>query len=129
MGVFWGLAFNSSKHIGFLMTMSRYVTVCTVIGMGPYVVGVIVPIVLALLLQSSKKGKKRGLPVDVGGQPGFAIRNSRFTSPFESSQAGISTLAELFEHSCKQHHDKKFLGTRRLLSSEVEVSEDGRSIW
>ncbi|KAK1371088.1 long chain acyl-CoA synthetase 9, chloroplastic [Heracleum sosnowskyi] len=96
--------------------------------MGPYLVGVIVPIVLALLLQSSKKGKKRGLPVDVGGQPGFAIQNSRFTSPLESSPAGISTLAELFEHSCKQHHDKKFLGTRRLISSEIEVSEDGRSL-
>lgn len=96
--------------------------------MGPYLVGVIVPIVLALLLQSSKKEKKRGLPADVGGQPGFAIRNCRFSSPLESSRADISTLAELFEDSCKQHHDKNFLGTRRLISSEIEVSEDGRSL-
>lgn len=98
--------------------------------MGPYLVGVIVPVILALLFKSSKKEKKRGLPVDVGGQPGFAIRNSCFSSPLplESSWAGISTLAELFEHSCKQHHDKNFLGTRRLISSEIEVSEDGRSL-
>lgn len=95
--------------------------------MGPYLVGVIVPFVLTLLLRTSKNGKKRGLPVDVGGEPGFAIRNYRFSSPMESAWEGITTLAELFEHSCKQHREKRFLGTRRLISSELEVSGDGRS--
>ncbi|KAF5740319.1 hypothetical protein HS088_TW11G00386 [Tripterygium wilfordii] len=36
-------------------------------------------------------------------------------------------LAELFEQSCKQHGNKFLLGTRKLISREVEVSADGRS--
>lgn len=95
--------------------------------MGPYLVGIIVPFVLTLLLRTSKNEKKRGLPVDVGGEPGFAIRNYRFSSPMESAWEDITTLAELFENSCKQHREKRFLGTRRLISTELEVSGDGRS--
>uniref|UniRef100_A0A5B7AVU7 Putative long-chain acyl-CoA synthetase 4 n=1 Tax=Davidia involucrata TaxID=16924 RepID=A0A5B7AVU7_DAVIN len=95
--------------------------------MSAYIVGVLVPLVFTLLLRNSKKGKKRGLPVDVGGEPGLAIRNYRFTSPVETAWEGISTLADLFEQSCKQHQDKRFLGTRRLISRETEISADGRS--
>ncbi|MBA0691929.1 hypothetical protein Goari_009530, partial [Gossypium aridum] len=40
---------------------------------------------------------------------------------------GLSTLAELFEQSCKQNSNKSLLGTRKRISSEVEVTEDGRS--
>ncbi|KAB2076579.1 hypothetical protein ERO13_A06G044700v2 [Gossypium hirsutum] len=92
-----------------------------------YIVGALVPIVFTLLLRSSKKVKKRGVPVDVGGEPGYTIRNSRFPSPVETSWEGISTLAELFEQACKQHADKPLLGTRKLILREVEVTEDGRS--
>ena len=35
-----------------------------------YVVGALVPLVITLLLQKSKNEKKRGLLVDVGGEPG-----------------------------------------------------------
>ncbi|MBA0868967.1 hypothetical protein Goshw_021262 [Gossypium schwendimanii] len=92
-----------------------------------YIVGALVPIVFTLLLRSSKKVKKRGVPVDVGGEPGYTIRNSRFPSPVETSWEGISTLAELFEQACKQHADKPLLGTRKMILREVEVTEDGRS--
>ncbi|KAH1057485.1 hypothetical protein J1N35_035550 [Gossypium stocksii] len=92
-----------------------------------YIVGALVPIVFTLLLRSSKKLKKRGVPVDVGGEPGYTIRNSRFPSPVETSWEGISTLAELFEQACKQHADKPLLGTRKLILRDVEVTEDGRS--
>ncbi|CAK9169034.1 unnamed protein product [Ilex paraguariensis] len=95
--------------------------------MGAYIVGVLVPLIFTLLFRNSKNGKKRGLPVDVGGQPGYAIRNYRFTSPVETAWEGITTLAELFEQSCKLHRDKRLLGTRRLISRETEISGDGRS--
>ncbi|XP_027094260.2 long chain acyl-CoA synthetase 9, chloroplastic-like [Coffea arabica] len=95
--------------------------------MSAYIVGVLVPLVVTFLLRSSKSEKKRGVPVDVGGEPGYAIRNSRFPSPVETAWEGITTLAELFEQACKQHFDKRLLGTRKLISREIETSEDGRS--
>ncbi|KAL5779481.1 hypothetical protein ACOSQ2_010218 [Xanthoceras sorbifolium] len=95
--------------------------------MSAYIVGALVPIVFTLLLRNSKNAKKRGLPVDVGGEPGYAIRNYRFPSPVSSAWEDISTLAELFEQSCKQHREKCLLGTRKLISRELEVTEDGRS--
>ncbi|KAL5558399.1 hypothetical protein UlMin_034610 [Ulmus minor] len=95
--------------------------------MSAYIVGVIVPLVVTLILRNSKSKKKRGLPVDVVGEPGFAIRNRRFTYTVETAWEGISTLAELFEQSCRKYQDKFFLGTRKLISREVEVSADGKS--
>ncbi|KAL2939247.1 Long chain acyl-CoA synthetase 9 chloroplastic [Bienertia sinuspersici] len=95
--------------------------------MNPYVVGVLVPLVFTLLIRNTKRGKKRGLPVDVSGEPGFAVRNARFTSPIATAWEGVSTLAELFEISCEEHRDKPFLGTRKLIAKETEVTEDGRS--
>lgn len=95
--------------------------------MGPYIVGLVVPLVVTLIWQNSKKGKIRGVPADVGGEPGYAIRNRRFTSPVESAWEGVTTLAELFEQSCKLYFNKKLLGTRKLISREFEKSEDGRS--
>lgn len=86
-----------------------------------------VPFAITLLLQNTNKSKKRGVPVDVGGEPGYAVRNSQFSSPVETAWAGISTLAELFESSCKLHRDKRLLGTRKLISREIEVTEDGKS--
>ncbi|KAL9664907.1 hypothetical protein QQ045_020316 [Rhodiola kirilowii] len=94
--------------------------------MNPFVIGVLVPLVATLLLKNAKKGKKRGLPADVGGEPGYAIRNHRFASPVETAWEEISTLAELFEYSCKKHADKPLLGTRELIAREIEVT-DGRS--
>ncbi|XP_022860229.1 long chain acyl-CoA synthetase 9, chloroplastic-like isoform X2 [Olea europaea var. sylvestris] len=94
--------------------------------MGPYYVGVLIPLVFTLLIRNTKKGKKRGLPVNVGGESGYAIRNHRFISPVETAWDGVTTLAELFEYSCNKHSNKKLLGTRKLISREMETSGDGR---
>ncbi|KAI7755841.1 hypothetical protein M8C21_023609, partial [Ambrosia artemisiifolia] len=95
--------------------------------MSAYIVGVLAPLLLTLALRNSKKGKNRGLPADVGGDPGYAIRNYRFTSPVETAWEGIKTLADLFEQACNQHADKNLLGTRKIISRETEVNQDGRS--
>ncbi|CAL1412449.1 unnamed protein product [Linum trigynum] len=96
--------------------------------MSVYIIGAIVPLVVTLLLRkNSNNGKKRGVPIDVGGQDGYAIRNAGFPTPLETAWEGVSTLAELFESACKRHGNKNLLGTRKLISSEVQVSGDGRS--
>lgn len=95
--------------------------------MSAYIVGVLVPIVVTLFFRNTKRAKRRGLPVDAGGDPGFAVRNSKHAAPVESAWEGIFTLAELFEYSCKQHQDRRLLGTRKLISKETEVTKDGRS--
>ncbi|XP_024310208.1 long chain acyl-CoA synthetase 9, chloroplastic isoform X2 [Brachypodium distachyon] len=96
--------------------------------MNPYFVGFLVPIVVSLLLQKRRKvGNKRGVPVDVGGEPGYAIRNHRFEHPVETHWEGITTLAELFEKSCNEYLHMPLLGTRKLISKEMESSPDGRS--
>ncbi|ONK58200.1 uncharacterized protein A4U43_C09F9450 [Asparagus officinalis] len=94
--------------------------------MNPYLVGIVVPFVFSYIL-SKKSSKQRGLPVDVGGEPGYAIRNYRFTSPVETQWEGVTTLAELFDLACKNFATKRMLGTRKLISSEIEVTADGRS--
>ncbi|KAK9066848.1 hypothetical protein SSX86_014171 [Deinandra increscens subsp. villosa] len=95
--------------------------------MSAYIVGVLAPLLLTFALRSFKKGKSRGLPADVGGEPGYAIRNYRFTSPVETAWAGIKTLADLFEQACNQHADKNLLGTRKVISRETEVNQHGKS--
>ncbi|KAJ9167087.1 hypothetical protein P3X46_021764 [Hevea brasiliensis] len=96
--------------------------------MSAYLVGVLVPLAVTLFFRNSKKNeKKRGVPVDVGGEPGIAIRNARFPTPLETAWEGVFTLAELFEYACKRHGDKYLLGTRRLIARENEVAPDGRT--
>lgn len=95
--------------------------------MNTYLVGILVPFIFSLVFRNAKNGKKRGVPVAVGGEPGYAIRNSRFTSPVETAWVGISTLTELFEQSCRRHADKSLLGSRKLIARENEMSQDGRS--
>ncbi|THU70946.1 hypothetical protein C4D60_Mb08t30340 [Musa balbisiana] len=95
--------------------------------MNPYIVGIFVPLIASLMLRKSNNGKKRGLPVDVGGEPGYAVRNYRFTSPVESLWEGVTTLAELFEQSCKCFAYRPLLGSRKLITKAIEVSQDGRS--
>ena len=95
--------------------------------MNAYVIGVVVPLLVTILFQNTKKRKMRGVPVDVGGEAGYAIRNHRFPSPVSTAWKGVNTLAELFENACKQYGDRLLLGTRKLIAREVEISDDGRS--
>ncbi|CAN6904239.1 unnamed protein product [Brassica oleracea var. botrytis] len=93
----------------------------------PYTAGVIVPLALTLLVRNTKKDEKRGvIDDDVGGEPGHTVRNHRFKDPVSSHWEDISTLPELFEISFKNHSDRFFLDTRRLIAREIETSEDGK---
>ncbi|KAJ1388110.1 AMP-dependent synthetase/ligase [Sesbania bispinosa] len=94
--------------------------------MNAYIAGLMVPL-LVLLLRNSKSRKRRGLPADVGGDPGFAVRNHRFGSTLSSAWEGVSTLAELFERACKEHGERLLLGTRVLIEREIETAHDGRT--
>ncbi|KAK7301362.1 hypothetical protein RJT34_12225 [Clitoria ternatea] len=95
--------------------------------MALYIFGVVVPLLVTLLVRNSSNPKRRGVPVLVGGEPGLAIRNRRFDSPVESAWEGVRTLAELFEEACRKHGERLLLGTRSLLSKEIETGPDGRS--
>jgi long-chain acyl-CoA synthetase len=96
--------------------------------MSPYLASIFLPVILSLLLGTRKNNKKRGVPVDVGGEPSYAIRNYRFAKPVESHWEGIiSTLAELFDQSCKRYAYMPLFGSRKLISREIEVSPDGKS--
>lgn len=95
--------------------------------MNPYFAGILVPLACTLWIRNTRRAKRRGLPADVGGEPGYAIRNHRSLSPVETAWEGISTLAELFQYSCEQHRDKPLLGTRKFISKDMETAADGRS--
>ncbi|RLM58294.1 long chain acyl-CoA synthetase 9, chloroplastic-like [Panicum miliaceum] len=95
--------------------------------MNPYFFGFLLPFVASLLLTKRKSDKKRGVPVEVGGEPGCAVRNHRFERPIETHWEGVSTLAELFEQSCEQFAYMPLYGTRKLIARELEVAPDGRS--
>ncbi|KAG2391327.1 Long chain acyl-CoA synthetase [Vigna angularis] len=79
--------------------------------MNAYIFGIVVP----------RRGstKRHGLPADVGGERGLALRNHRFTSPLSSAWESVTTLAELFEGACREHHDCVLHGT----SVEIAVFE------
>ncbi|KAF2909710.1 long chain acyl-CoA synthetase 9, chloroplastic [Oryza sativa Japonica Group] len=95
--------------------------------MNPYFIGFAIPFLASLLFTKRKGEKKRGVPVDVGGEPGYVIRNHKFERPVETHWEGVSTLAELFEQSCEQYVYMPLLGTRKLISREMEAARDGRS--
>ncbi|XP_022638022.1 long chain acyl-CoA synthetase 9, chloroplastic isoform X2 [Vigna radiata var. radiata] len=95
--------------------------------MSPYIFGVILPLLVTLLVRNKNPPRKRGVPVQTGGEAGLAIRNSRFESPVQSAWEGVATLAELFEEACKTHAERLLLGTRVVLAREVESGPDGRS--
>ncbi|XP_014500363.1 long chain acyl-CoA synthetase 9, chloroplastic [Vigna radiata var. radiata] len=89
--------------------------------MNAYIFGIVVPL-LVILFRSRSSTKRRGLPADVGGERGLALRNHRFTSPLSSAWEGVTTLAELFERACREHHDRVLLGTRVEIAREVDFS-------
>eukprot|EP01018_Ginkgo_biloba_P024530 Gb_06170 [translate_table: standard] len=91
-------------------------------------IGILLPVLLSMLLMNKKKGKPRGVPVEIGADPGFTIRNSKFPTMVESPWEGATTLAALFEQACKRHAHRRLLGSRKLISRDIEVSEDGRRL-
>lgn len=91
---------------------------------GALFVAVVIPIILSVVFREKKK--QRGVPVQVGGEPGVAIRNARFSKLVEVPWEGAATLAALFEQSCKKHSGEKFLGTRKVIGKDFVTGNDGR---
>ncbi|CAI9294911.1 unnamed protein product [Lactuca saligna] len=85
-----------------------------------------VPLVLSSMFLGKKKVKQRGVPVEVGGEAGFTMRNVRSSKLVEVPWEGATTMAALFEQSCKKHSHYRFLGTRKLVERDFVTGNDGR---
>lgn len=93
--------------------------------LGASALGIFIPILLSILLWK-KKVKQRGVLADVGGEPGLAMRNSRFNHLVEVPCEGATTVAALFEKACKDYQHDRFLGTREVIGKGYITSSDGR---
>ncbi|KAJ6873998.1 long chain acyl-CoA synthetase 8 [Populus alba x Populus x berolinensis] len=87
---------------------------------------ILIPILLSTIFMGKKKVKQRGVPVEVGGEAGYAVRNARLAELVEVPWKGATTMAALFEQSCRKHSPERFLGTRKLISKEFVTASDGR---
>ncbi|KAG0528532.1 hypothetical protein BDA96_05G020300 [Sorghum bicolor] len=85
---------------------------------------VVTPILLSMMF--GKKTKQRAVRADVGGEEGFAMRNSRFPSLVAVPWEGATTMAALFEMASKKYSRRRCLGTRKLIKREFIESSDGR---
>ncbi|KAK1567407.1 hypothetical protein Q3G72_011852 [Acer saccharum] len=93
---------------------------------GAAVVAILIPILLSVVLMGKKKGKLRGVPIEVGGEAGYAVRNGQISEMVEVPWKRATTMAALFEQSCKAHPRDRFLGTRKLINKELVTASDGR---
>ncbi|XP_066336452.1 long chain acyl-CoA synthetase 8-like [Miscanthus floridulus] len=85
---------------------------------------VVTPVLLSMMF--GKKTKQRAVRDDVGGEEGFAMRNSRFSSLVEVPWEGATTMAALFEMASKKYSRRRCLGMRKLIKREFVESSDGR---
>ncbi|KAF5741359.1 long chain acyl-CoA synthetase 8 [Tripterygium wilfordii] len=90
------------------------------------IIAILVPVLLSAVLMGKKKEKQRGVPVEVGGETGYTIRNARFAQLVDVPWKEATTMAALFEQSCKKHSTDRFLGTRKLISRDFVTASDGR---
>ncbi|CAN4084533.1 unnamed protein product [Withania somnifera] len=79
-----------------------------------------------MLLMGKKRAKQRGVPVQVGGETGLAMRNAKSTRLVEVPWEGATTVPALFEQSCRKHSSDRCLGTRKLVSRDFVTASDGR---
>ncbi|XP_021889993.1 long chain acyl-CoA synthetase 8 isoform X1 [Carica papaya] len=93
---------------------------------GTIIMAIFIPVLLSTILMGKKKGKQRGVPATVGGEAGYAMRNARIPELIEVPWAGATTMAALFEQSCRKHSQARFLGTRKLISRDYVTASDGR---
>lgn len=93
---------------------------------GAVILAIVVPIFLSAVVVGKKKAKQRGVQVQVGGEDGLAMRNAKHARLVEVPWEGATTMAALFEQSCKKHSQERFLGTRKLIGREFVTASDGR---
>ncbi|KAL3624630.1 Long chain acyl-CoA synthetase 8 [Castilleja foliolosa] len=90
------------------------------------IVALVIPVILSVLLRGKRKMKQRGVPVQVSGEAGLAMQNAKSGKLVEVPWEGATTLAALFEQSCKKHSEQRFLGTRDVIGKELITAGDGR---
>ncbi|KAM1059605.1 hypothetical protein TB1_023653 [Malus domestica] len=110
----------ADDHLSVLKSYGTYGIV------GAVVVAVLIPAFLSTVFGGKKRGKQRGVPVEVSGEAGYAMRNARETELVEVPQKGATTMAALFEQSCKKYLHNRFLGTRKFIGREFVTASDGR---
>lgn len=93
---------------------------------GAAAAAILIPILLSTIFMGKKKVKQRGVPVEAGGEAGYAVRNARHAELVEVPWKGATTMAAVFEQSCRKHSPERFLGTRKLISKEFVTASDGR---
>ncbi|KAL3700414.1 hypothetical protein R1sor_018436 [Riccia sorocarpa] len=97
--------------------------------MTPIVVSILIPVILSLALRRrGEKKKNAAVTVDVGGEPGYTVRNHRYLSLLETPWEGANTISALFEDTCKNYSPHPLLGTRELIQRETIKSPDGRPL-
>ncbi|KAK6142351.1 hypothetical protein DH2020_022699 [Rehmannia glutinosa] len=109
-----------SGYVSFIRDNGTYGIVCAVI------VAIVIPILLSVVLRDKRKLKQRGVPVEVSGEPGLAMRNARSPKLVEVPWEGATTMAALFEQSSKKHSQQKCLGTRKVIGKDFVTASDGR---
>ncbi|EOA29947.1 hypothetical protein CARUB_v10013048mg, partial [Capsella rubella] len=93
---------------------------------GGGIVALLVPVLLSVVLNGSKKGKKRGVPIKVGGEEGYTMRHARASDLVDVPWEGATTMPALFEQACKKHSSNRLLGTREFIDKEFVTASDGR---
>ena len=72
-----------------------------------------------------RKAKQRGVPVEVGGEAGLAMRNAKFPNLIDAWE-GATTISALFERSCKKYSGEGLLGKRVVIARDFVTGSDGR---
>lgn len=121
---------GSNLYMSTLKSMASYDYISKNYGssgvVGAVFIAIIIPIFLSILLMGKRKPKQRGVPVQVGGEAGLAMRNAKSARLVEVPWEGATTVAALFEQSCKKHSSYRCLGTRKLVSRDFATASDGR---
>ncbi|KAL6498943.1 Long chain acyl-CoA synthetase 8 [Orobanche hederae] len=99
-----------------------YGVVCAVI------IAIIIPVILSMVLRGKRKLKLRGVSfqVQAGDETGLAMRNAKSLKLVEVPWEGATTMAALFEQSCRKYSQQKFLGTRKVIGQDFVTASDGR---
>ena len=82
----------ASDHLFVGGNHGRYDTVAVA------VIAILVPMLLSTLFLGKKREKQRGVPVDVGGEAGYAVRNAKVPNLIEVPWRGATTMTALFKH-------------------------------
>ncbi|XP_071906669.1 long chain acyl-CoA synthetase 8 isoform X2 [Coffea arabica] len=93
---------------------------------GAVILAIAVPLFLSVVLVGKKKAKQRGVHEQVSGEAGLAMRNARQARLVEVPWEGATTMAALFEQSCRKYWGQRFLGRRKLIGREFVTASDGR---